>query len=178
MIFISERRERATWFPMMARVWFKRRWTARRSINGARSADGLFLLLAACRFSSPILFTIRASRMGSFFTCTREADFIHQQRRNAISGQSLASGRTTFPASWVDFVARVLQNCDMSVDTTIPIDVMARMQQAANRANMRPRGREELAEAFAEMNRLRESLRQRIGTVDVAVELIRDARNQ
>lgn len=55
---------------------------------------------------------------------------------------------------------------------------MARMRQAADRASAQPRDREELAEAFAAMSRLRESLRQRIGTVNVAVELIRDARNQ
>lgn len=66
----------------------------------------------------------------------------------------------------------------MSIDTTIATDVMARMQQAADRASVHPRGREDLAEAFAEMERLRELLRERIGTVNVAVELIRDARNQ
>lgn len=65
----------------------------------------------------------------------------------------------------------------MSVDTTIPSDLMARMRQAADHASTGTRDREYLAEAFAEMNRLRESLRQRIGTVDIAVELIRDARN-
>ena len=36
----------------------------------------------------------------------------------------------------------------------------------------------EMRQAREEMNRLREELRQKIGIVDVAVELIRDARNQ
>ena len=78
--------------------------------------------------------------------------------------------------SAVDWGPGVLQNADMSIDTTIPSDVMARMQRAADRASTGTRNREELDEAFADS--LRESLRQRIGTISVAVELIRDARNQ
>lgn len=86
--------------------------------------------------------------------------------------------RLAFGPPQVDFIARVAENFDMSIDTGIPSDVLAHMQEAADRASGGTRDREQLAEAFAEMNRLRESLRQRIGTVNVAVELIRDARNQ
>lgn len=66
----------------------------------------------------------------------------------------------------------------MSIDAAIPTEVFAQMQEAADRAANGTRDREDLDEAFAEMTRLRESLRQRIGTVNVAVELIRDARDR
>ena len=78
----------------------------------------------------------------------------------------------------VDLRPWLSHNFSMSIDAAIPSEVLERMQEAADRAAQGVRDRDELDEAFAEMSRLREVLRQRIGTVNVAVELIRDARDR
>lgn len=51
------------------------------------------------------------------------------------------------------------------------------MQQAADQAAKGIRDPVKMREAFGEMTRLREALRSRIGTVDWAVGLVRDARD-
>lgn len=65
----------------------------------------------------------------------------------------------------------------MSTQTLIPSDVMSRMQEAASRAAKGIRSPAEMRLARQELNRLREELRGEIGTVEMAVDLIRDARN-
>lgn len=70
-----------------------------------------------------------------------------------------------------------LQNINMSLDTAIPSEIMARMQDAADKAATGGREPALMLEAITEMNRLREALRRRIGTVEIAVDLIRDARD-
>jgi hypothetical protein len=64
----------------------------------------------------------------------------------------------------------------MTIDTTA--DLVYELQQTLERASTRIRDPLEMRQARAEMNRLRDELRQRIGVVDAAVDLIRDARNQ
>ena len=65
----------------------------------------------------------------------------------------------------------------MSTDTALPATVVAELQESLALAASGVRDSETMRKAREEMNRLREELRQRIGTVDVAVDLIRDARN-
>jgi hypothetical protein len=66
----------------------------------------------------------------------------------------------------------------MSTDTIISAEIMARMQEAADKAAKGIRDPEAMRKASDEMDRMREELRKRIGTVDVAVDFIRDARNK
>lgn len=63
----------------------------------------------------------------------------------------------------------------MSIDATT--DLVRELEQALKRASTGSRDAVEMRQAREEMNRLREELRQKIGVVDVAVDLIRDARN-
>ncbi|MFN0056782.1 MAG: hypothetical protein ACKV0T_31950 [Planctomycetales bacterium] len=66
----------------------------------------------------------------------------------------------------------------MSTATLFPAELMAKMQEAADNASKGVRDREVSRRACEEMDRMREELRQRIGTVNMAVDLIRDARDQ
>lgn len=65
----------------------------------------------------------------------------------------------------------------MSTDTTTPADLVHEIQDRLERAAQGIRDHVEMENAFREMERMREELRTKIGTVDVAVDLIRDARN-
>ena len=65
----------------------------------------------------------------------------------------------------------------MSTETVISADVMIRMQEAADRAADGERDPADMDRAFQQMDRMREELRRKIGTVDLAVKLIHDARN-
>ncbi len=65
----------------------------------------------------------------------------------------------------------------MSIDTAISAESMARMQEAADNAAKGIRDPEAMRKACEEMDQMREELRRRIGTVDVAVDFVRDARN-
>ena len=64
----------------------------------------------------------------------------------------------------------------MSIDSTT--DLVHELEQTLQRASTGIRDPAEMRQAREEMNRLPEELRQKIGVVDVAVDLIRDARNQ
>jgi hypothetical protein len=64
----------------------------------------------------------------------------------------------------------------MSIDTTT--DLVHELERTLERASSGVRDTAEMRQAREEMNRVRDELRQRIGVVDVAVDLIRDARNQ
>jgi hypothetical protein len=66
----------------------------------------------------------------------------------------------------------------MSTETTVSPELMQRLQERLERVANGIRDPEEMLEGAKNMDRMREELRQRIGIVNVAVELIRDARNQ
>jgi hypothetical protein len=66
----------------------------------------------------------------------------------------------------------------MSIETIIPPELLHELETALDRAAQGVRDPEEMGKALSEMNRMREELRLKIGTVDLAVDLIRDARNQ
>lgn len=55
---------------------------------------------------------------------------------------------------------------------------MGKMRQAAERASASVRDRDAMRLACDEMDRLRDELRKRGGTVEVAIDLIREARNR
>ena len=59
----------------------------------------------------------------------------------------------------------------------IPADVLAEMQERATRAANGMADVEDARRASERMDRMRQELRDRIGDVDLAVGLIRDARN-
>lgn len=80
------------------------------------------------------------------------------------------------PLLAVDWLRKAFDNEVMSIDATN--DLVQEIQQTLERASADVRNPVELRQAREEMNRVREELRQKIGVVDVAVELIRDARNQ
>lgn len=65
----------------------------------------------------------------------------------------------------------------MSIDTIISAETMIRMQEGADRAAKGIRDPERMRTACERMDRMREELRQRVGTLNIAVDLIRDARN-
>lgn len=66
----------------------------------------------------------------------------------------------------------------MSLSNPITDQLAHGIDEALARAENGERDIEKMAKAIEEMNRMREELRQRIGTLNVAVDLIRDARNQ
>lgn len=76
----------------------------------------------------------------------------------------------------IDRAAKASHNQAMSIDTTT--DLVHEIQRTLQRAATGLRDPAEMRQAREEMNRMREELRQKIGIVDVAVDLIRDARNQ
>lgn len=57
------------------------------------------------------------------------------------------------------------------------IPTMTELQDAADRAAQGSRDPADMRRALDEANRAREELRKTLGTVDLAVELIREARN-
>jgi hypothetical protein len=64
------------------------------------------------------------------------------------------------------------------MSTEIETELVHELRESLERAAKGIRIPEEMRQARNEMNRMREELRQNFGTVDVAVDLIRDARNQ
>ncbi|MGH6796323.1 MAG: hypothetical protein ACREDH_14270 [Methylocella sp.] len=75
-----------------------------------------------------------------------------------------------------DFETNSCQNRGMSIDTIETADAMKKLQDAVDRLTRGVRDREAMRKARQEMNRMREETRQRIGVVDMAVDLVRDAR--
>jgi hypothetical protein len=61
---------------------------------------------------------------------------------------------------------------------TIAPETLTEMQQRAARSAGGVRDPEDARRACERMDRMREELRQRIGETEIAVELIREARNQ
>ena len=66
----------------------------------------------------------------------------------------------------------------MSTNTSIPGEVVHELHEILAGAATGVRDPETMRKAREEMNRMREELRQRIGTVEIAVDLIREARDQ
>ena len=99
------------------------------------------------------------------------------------SGESLSyrCPRLRNSAICSDSIDSRLKNSDnycMSNATIFSPELIAQMQEAADRAAKGVRDPTAMDRAFKEMDRIREELRQRIGTVNVAVDLVREARNQ
>lgn len=66
----------------------------------------------------------------------------------------------------------------MSTETINSAELVQKLQERLEKVAKGIREPEEMRQSLENMNRMREELRQRIGTVDIAVDLIRDARNQ
>jgi hypothetical protein len=62
--------------------------------------------------------------------------------------------------------------------SAIPQELLAEMQKRAERAAKGIRDHEDARRASERMDRMREELRQSAGEMDIAVALIREARNQ
>jgi hypothetical protein len=60
----------------------------------------------------------------------------------------------------------------------IPDDVLAEIRQRAARAYRGIRDADDVRKACERMGRMREELKERLGEIDLAVELIREARDQ
>lgn len=65
----------------------------------------------------------------------------------------------------------------MSIATTSTIDATKELVEVISRLSARGGDPESMRKARQRMDQMREDLRQRIGTVEVAVDLVRDARN-
>lgn len=61
----------------------------------------------------------------------------------------------------------------MGIDTS----TIAELQEAADRATKGVRDPEAMRRACEQMDRSREELRRRVGTLNIAVDLVRDARD-
>jgi hypothetical protein len=66
----------------------------------------------------------------------------------------------------------------MSTETLTTAEAMKELQEAVDRLVKGERDPEAMRQACERMDQMREELRKRIGTVEIAVDLIRDARNQ
>ena len=64
------------------------------------------------------------------------------------------------------------------IETGIPAALMARLQEAADRAATGIRDPEAMREAVESLNTLREQINQRHGLLDIAVPSIRELRDQ
>jgi len=71
-----------------------------------------------------------------------------------------------------------LNNISMSIDTSITAEAMVEMQLAADRAANGVRDPEAMRRAVERMDRNREALRKKVGELNVAVDLIRSARDE
>jgi predicted RNase H-like HicB family nuclease len=67
------------------------------------------------------------------------------------------------------------KNCNMSINT--PSDVLARMQEAAEKAAKGIRDVEEMRKASEDMDRISEEVRRRNGILDIGVRTIRELRD-
>jgi hypothetical protein len=66
----------------------------------------------------------------------------------------------------------------MSTETIIPAELVHELQERLEKAARGERDPEEMRRASEQMDRMREETRKRIGTVQVAVDLIREARDE
>jgi hypothetical protein len=75
----------------------------------------------------------------------------------------------------IDSLVKVSENALMSM---IDVEANRELQEAIRRLASGVRDPEIMRNACARMDPMREELRERIGTIEVAVDLILDARNQ
>jgi hypothetical protein len=66
----------------------------------------------------------------------------------------------------------------MNTIETIPAKMMAELRAATDRAAKGVRDPESMRVACERMDRMREDLRQRSGVLDIAVELVREGRDE
>jgi hypothetical protein len=90
---------------------------------------------------------------------------------------AIEMGGGPVPPFCVDAPPKVSNNIYMSIEQTIPAELLLDLEQVLGRAMTGIRDPEEMRKAREEMNRMREETRQRIGIVNIAVDLVRDARN-
>ena len=64
-----------------------------------------------------------------------------------------------------------------ALDTLIPPEIMAQLQQAAERAATGRRDPQAMRQACERMDRMREALRQKHGILDIGVPAIRELRD-
>ncbi|HQU43538.1 MAG: hypothetical protein B7Z73_01845 [Planctomycetia bacterium 21-64-5] len=77
----------------------------------------------------------------------------------------------------VDYRRAEAENSCMSIDTPTKADATSELQQAIERMMAGVRDPEVGRQARDDMDRMREETQKRVGTVEVAVDLIRDARD-
>jgi hypothetical protein len=77
----------------------------------------------------------------------------------------------------IDAPNRLPENEYMSIQAPISTELLERMHAAVERAAAGRRDPAQMRAACEEMDRIRESIQRRLGVIDLAVELIRDARN-
>jgi hypothetical protein len=70
------------------------------------------------------------------------------------------------------------KNTSMSTETLSTAEAIKELEKAVDRLVKGERDPEVMRQACERMDQMREELRKRIGTVEIAVDLIRDARNQ
>ena len=69
-------------------------------------------------------------------------------------------------------------SAQQSTEDDVPRELIAELQQAADRAAKGTRDPEAMRRAVESLNALREQIRQRQGLLDIAVPSIRDLRDQ
>jgi hypothetical protein len=79
----------------------------------------------------------------------------------------------------IDTLLGSLDNAIMNIAeiSAIPTEVMAELRQAAERAAQGIRDPEEMSRACEEMDRVREEIRRKHGTLDIGVPAIRELRD-
>jgi hypothetical protein len=70
------------------------------------------------------------------------------------------------------------ENTGMKLNEAIPADLMAELRAATERVTRGVRDPEVMRRACERMDRMREELRRRTGDLDVAVDLIREGRDE
>jgi hypothetical protein len=71
-----------------------------------------------------------------------------------------------------------LDNIDMNDSPTIPADLMAELRDATERAAAGMRDPEVMRRSCERMDRMREDLRRRTGDLNLAVDLLREGRDE
>src|SRR5690348_1897218 len=86
-------------------------------------------------------------------------------------------GETSMAQLPIDCPWVFLDNWIMSIDTTTTAEAKREVDEAVERLLKGVRDPDAARRACERMDREREELRKKIGTIEVAVDLIRDARN-
>ncbi len=103
----------------------------------------------------------------------------HRGKLGGVSGclaRRVPSSHHMIAERQLDFARESSHNCSMSTEIITTPAGMGELQEAVDRLMSGVRDRAAMRKAREDMNRMREETRRRIGTVDLAVELVRDAR--